>query len=81
LQYTQRQVADLLGIIESNYRQLENQYYQFSLDTIDFLIWAISKSRQLLYQKSPHQLEGFLTVNNYLTRKLVKKFAVIPQDY
>ncbi|MBW4677779.1 MAG: helix-turn-helix domain-containing protein [Desmonostoc geniculatum HA4340-LM1] len=37
-QYTQRQVADLLGITESNYRKLENNRVKsISLDTIDFL--------------------------------------------
>jgi DNA-binding Xre family transcriptional regulator len=36
--YTQRQVADLLGITESNYRKLENSRIKsISLDTIDFL--------------------------------------------
>jgi transcriptional regulator with XRE-family HTH domain len=36
--YTQRQVADLLGITERNYRKLENSHIKsISLDTIDFL--------------------------------------------
>jgi DNA-binding Xre family transcriptional regulator len=36
--YTQRQVADSLGVTESNYRRLENNRIKsISLDTIDFL--------------------------------------------
>ncbi len=36
--YTQRQIADLLGVTESNYRKLENNRIKsISLDTIDFL--------------------------------------------
>ncbi len=36
--YTQRQVADFLGVTESNYRRLENNHIKsISLETIDFL--------------------------------------------
>ncbi len=50
--YTQRQVADLLGITESNYRKLENSRIKsISLDTIDFLCTPLSDRAKTLTTK------------------------------